>query len=410
MMFAPDLYYGGVAEVVYKTATFLSAHKRFDVSVVVYENTPVNFSLPPAVKVHKIGVPLIARFGKSRAAILKRAILRYVLLPLGLVRFITLKQRLGPEVIIVHSPVLSFISLLSKKREKVIVVDHGLPYKDLQHKLIIKHIIITISKILYHKADGAVAISKPLMNYYLKDIGLDENKVAYIPNFIDLKKIAELSAEALELKFDRIYSCPVVVNVGRLTQQKGQWHLLRAFKKVKENVEEARLVIVGDGELRDGLTRLAKELGIKDCVYFLGWQDNPFKYIVSAQVFVFPSLWEGFPFALVEAMACGVPVIASDCKSGPREVLAPDTDPEYETKKIEYAKYGILTPVPDGVWRPAQDPLTREEELLAEAIVKLLEDKTMRMKYSEASKDRATDYSTNRIIPRWIEFVESVMG
>jgi glycosyltransferase involved in cell wall biosynthesis len=133
---------------------------------------------------------------------------------------------------------------------------------------------------------------------------------------------------------------PVVLTVGRLGDQKDHPTLLRAFAKVRA-CREARLVILGEapnaretqrriGELRG----LACSLGIEDDVDFLGYQPNPFKYMSRAAVFALTSRFEGLGNALIEALACGCPIVSTDCESGPAEILS-------------YGRYGQLVPVGD---------------------------------------------------------------
>ncbi|MBL0029969.1 MAG: glycosyltransferase [Rhodanobacteraceae bacterium] len=118
-----------------------------------------------------------------------------------------------------------------------------------------------------------------------------------------------------------------IVTVGRLCAAKNYESLLRVFFRVHELRPQAKLVIAGDGELKRYLFELSTQLGLRTVdvsssqaeaateadVVFLGHQSNPFKFVRHANLFVFPSLWEGFPLALCEAMACGVPVVSADC-------------------------------------------------------------------------------------------------
>ena len=188
------------------------------------------------------------------------------------------------------------------------------------------------------------------------------------------------------------------MNVGRLTKQKGQCHLIKAFKKVKETIKDMKLIILGRGELEDYLKQLVEELNLEKDVYFLGFQKNPFKFISKSKIYLFPSLYEGFPNALVEAMACEIPVISSDCRSGPREILAPETNIDVETKIIEYAKYGILIPVCDDNYYKARDPLTNKEMILAKSIVKLYSSKELLENYTVKAKERVKNFNKDKII------------
>jgi glycosyltransferase involved in cell wall biosynthesis len=115
---------------------------------------------------------------------------------------------------------------------------------------------------------------------------------------------------------------PVILGVGRLTPQKDFPTLLRAFALVRRQ-RPARLVIVGEGrtEAKEALLRLAIELGCPDDVSLPGFTHNPFCFMANASVFVLSSLHEGLPGVLIQALACGVPVVSTDCPSGPREIL-----------------------------------------------------------------------------------------
>src|SRR5690606_7355967 len=126
--------------------------------------------------------------------------------------------------------------------------------------------------------------------------------------------------ELVEHPWAQAGDSPIILGVGRLSAQKDFPTLLRAFSRVR-TLRPARLAILGEGPARTELEELARQLDCEDDVLLPGFQNNPFSWMTSSRVFVLSSLWEGLPGALVQAMACGVPVISTDCNSGPAEIL-----------------------------------------------------------------------------------------
>jgi glycosyltransferase involved in cell wall biosynthesis len=149
---------------------------------------------------------------------------------------------------------------------------------------------------------------------------LDREKLHVIYNPVDMLTIETQAAEPVEHPWFALGEPPVVLSAGRLEPAKDFSTLVRAFAIVRERTE-ARLMILGEGAQRDALEGFAEALGIRENVTFPGFLANPYAYMARSNVFVLSSRWEGFGMVIVEAMACGTPIVATDCCNGPSEIL-----------------------------------------------------------------------------------------
>jgi glycosyltransferase involved in cell wall biosynthesis len=234
---------------------------------------------------------------------------------------------------------------------------------------------------LYPKLDMLIAVSKGVRDDIISVSRIDPARVVAIYNPKDIADIMARAQEPVAHEWFTNKSLPIVVGVGRFRNIPKNFQLLiRAFARVQKEVA-SRLVLVGRGQDEDRMRALAGELGCAEAVLFAGYTDNPYAYVAKSDVYVMPSLWEGMPNGPIEALICGTPVIASDCASGPREILAPDTDYRARiTSGVEYAPYGVLTAVND-------------EDALVEALTRLLTDETMRSAYRKKGRERAEAFS-----------------
>lgn len=256
-------------------------------------------------------------------------------------------------------------------------------------------------RLLFNRAERIIVVSKGIESELVKNFGIKKGKIQLTYNPIDVEKIQKMNQETLESKYQEIFKHPVLINIGMLNEQKGQWHLIRAFKKAKESNKNLKLVILGEGELKSRLQQLIEESNLKEDVHLLGWQENPFKFLSKSTLFVLSSLWEGLPTVILEAMACGIPILSADCKSGPREILAPHTNINCQAKNIEEEEYGILVPSMDKKFYKAEESLTKSEELLSEAIIKILADEKLQKNLRKKSKERAGEFDVKNIIKEW---------
>lgn len=288
----------------------------------------------------------------------------------------------------------NIINILSRKKETVIISVHS-------HLSSKKNFFSSIKNALYNKSDAIIGVSRGVSNNLIDNYRLDKKKVDTIYNPIDIDEIQKLVAQESQINSTFNSNQFTIINMGRLTRPKGQWHLIRALSYVKKEIEDVKLLILGQGELKGYLKELVDKLDLRNNVEFLGYQRNPFKYIASSDLFVFSSLYEGFGNVLVEAMACGVPIISTDCRSGPREILAPETNLEVETSSIEYCDYGVLVPVCDGNYYDYDIPLTKEEKLLAKGIIELYKDAKLREHYSQKGLERVKDFNISSITEEW---------
>lgn len=281
---------------------------------------------------------------------------------------------------------INIVANYGNKKTKTIISVHialSMKFRDSLKDKLAKIIL----KNLYNKADLVIAVSEGVRYELIRDFKINPDKVKVLYNPVDITKIRFLSLDPVQDEPWFNENIPIVINVGRLTKQKGQWHLIRAFSKVRGQIN-CRLVIRGNGELKPYLENLVEELNLGKDVIFLEWKDNPFKYISKATIFASSSLWEALPYALTETMACGCPIISTNCKYGPQEILGNN-------------EYGILVPPMDGKMYNGLDPLTAEEVLLAEAILKLLECESLRTAYSIKSLERASEFELKKCIDRY---------
>jgi N-acetylgalactosamine-N,N'-diacetylbacillosaminyl-diphospho-undecaprenol 4-alpha-N-acetylgalactosaminyltransferase len=206
------------------------------------------------------------------------------------------------------------------------------------------------------------------------------NKIDLIENIGVKKKIEVIYNPVSKITFNKKEKRDKkrIINIGRLDKQKAQHYLIESFARVREEIENVELIIIGKGEREKELKELVKKLNLEKDIKFLGWQDNPFYWLQNSDVFVLTSLWEGMPNVLIEAMACKCPVISFDCPSGPNEIID------------KPGENGILVEVGD-------------IERLTKEIVRVLRDDEYREYLSKNAYERAKDFDVEKIKEEYLK-------
>lgn len=212
-----------------------------------------------------------------------------------------------------------------------------------------------------------------------------------IHNPYDVDKIQRQALEE-PLNWKKSSDKFTLVSVGRLIPLKQLDDVIAALAKLPANVE---LVLVGEGPYKDFLKGVAKAQGVDDRVVFVGRQENPFSYVARADAFVMASRSEGFPNVLAEALLCGVPCIAADCTSGPREILAPDSPQDKQLQPndgVEWAQFGALVAVGD-------------VKAFAQAVEQLMTNPQQAQAYAQLGRVRGLDFNSEAIVAQYAQAV-----
>ncbi len=233
---------------------------------------------------------------------------------------------------------------------------------------------------LYNKADLVITNTK-LNELDLKETFHLKNKIRSIYNPVNCREAmipGENIAEEIKKEKGQFIFC----HIGRHNYYKNQELLLKALSKLGDY--NCKLMMIGK-DVPQKLTPLIDTYQLHNKVILCGVQQNVFPYLHAADAFVLCSIMEGFPNVVLEALACSVPVISTDCKSGPREILAPNTSYPEKLKEVELAEFGMLVQ-------------SNDADMLADAMKKIMEDNALRENYAKKSAKRAMDFDMEPII------------
>ncbi len=333
VLFIPDLGSGG-AERVFANLAGALAERGFEVVLLVgvLKDAAYLETIPRSVRICELGC-LHMRFAVP-----------------GLIRYL---RRERPQVLISALDHCNLAAVLAAKVARVGVRTIATLHQTISQSLLGTHsfrkrLVIRAVLMGVPLADEIVSVSRGTADDFARLAKISRERITVIYNPVIGPTMLRAAEELLDHPWFQPGQPAVVLGVGRLTAQKDFPNLLRAFARVRK-AREVRLIILGEGEERSTLEQLARSLGIADQVALPGVVRNPYVYMKRASLFALSSAWEALPTVLIEAMACGCPVVSTDCMSGPREIL-------------QDGRLGRLVP-------------PRDENALAEAILAGLSDK-----------------------------------
>jgi glycosyltransferase involved in cell wall biosynthesis len=230
-----------------------------------------------------------------------------------------------------------------------------------------------LMRLLYRRANRVVAVSQQLANDLVMQLNLPARKVVVIPNPVPVEEIRRMSMVPVSHRFFS-EGVPVLMAVGRLHSVKDYPTLVRAVADLRER-QDVRLIVLGEGPARSELEALVKSLGLSEVVDLPGFVSPPWPWMARADVLAFSSWAEGWPNVLAEALALGVPVVATDCPTGPREIL-------------DGGRFGRLVPVGD----------VGEMSAAIEATLENLPDRAI-------LRGRADEWSTARVTEAYLSII-----
>lgn len=312
------------------------------------------------------------------------------------------------KYLMVHSPKVSVsinsiahtVNILVTRFSKVtpVLILHEMPTYNPSDSLLSK-IILTMPMYLcrYFKVKNIIAVSNGLKNVLMEEFSIQAENISVLYNPINLNEISLKSLEPIDDDFFH-NEIPIIISVGNVLPVKGHWHLLRVFDRVCEFIP-CKLVICGDITRDENYMQYISDIHNnmihKENVIFTGWTENPYKYMKRSTVFVLSSLSEALPYCLIEALACGCPIVASNCVDGIGEIL-------------NNGEYGLLCDKLDEIHYSAGDPLTDAEKDMMEKILYLLENPDVRQDFARKGIERAKDFDKEVTIKKYIQYFESL--
>ncbi|AOZ95499.1 glycosyltransferase [Butyrivibrio hungatei] len=256
------------------------------------------------------------------------------------------------------------------------------------------------------KSNGVFVLSERQKKIIARDMKVDINNVFVVDNIFDIDEIEKKAAcEPENKKIADFINESTTVAVGRLDYQKNYKKLFEIFKKVNEKIPHAKLLVLGTGYMKEDLQNYIRQLNLDGKIMLAGRVVNPFPYLAKSTAYISLSRFEGFPNSLVEAMVCGLPVMQSDCPTGPSEILVGKLDDAGEDLPRK-EEYGILLPMFEpGIYGDKSTEEAAQNKCML-FWCDILNNETVRSYYSEKSKMRSKKYDVKCCIGEYVEVIE----
>lgn len=363
-IFVNSMGRGGAEKVV--SLLMKQLHHDFEIHLLVFDKKLIEFELPPNIKIVQLGKYSIA---------LRAVLLFNIFLYAPLIKKYLIHNNIPVLLSFLSRPALTagVVKLLGW-RGNLIICERTMTSAYYFSKSLTHRTVRFLIKHLYKRASLIITNSKLNQRDLRTSFGLT-NRITVIYNPMDMEEAMSQKPNPLNVSAQ---NTPFVfVNVGRCDYYKNQGLLLRAFAKMQH--KQCRLRIIGK-DVPERLSVLCQQLQLQERVELLDLQLDIYPYLWSANAFVLSSIIEGFPNVLLEALACSLPAIATDCKSGPREILAPNTTYPNHFETVEEASYGLLCQ-------------NNNVDMLAAAMDKMASNPLLATHYTKKAQDRAKDFS-----------------
>ncbi len=373
MLMVPMLHQGGFEKVCVETAKLMQPY--YNVTILIFSDKDINYDVT-GLEIVNIDVP--SQKGKAQKAL-------NVLKRIRKVKRIKRERKI--DICYSFGSTANLVNVFSRTKEKVLT---GLRCStDMEEPRQVR--------LFTRRADLVLSCSREILRELRDTYHYERGR--YIYNPLDVTAIEEKAKEEIH-DYPFGPTGQVIISVGRSDYIKGFWHLIKAFSVVYTSHPNARLIIVGTGDF-SGYRKLAQDLGVTDAVCFTGLRGNPFPYVDQADLYVLSSNHEGFPNALIEGMALGKPVIAADCKTGPREILQSDAEyeamikelPEGSIQEPKDCSYGVLVPDMSETMNLVAADVEKADLDLACEILRMLDNREKMQNYGVKAKERALTFA-----------------